>query len=184
MTSGALVSRASIASASVMERYARSMPVTLSLPAGSMVALIGPDGVGKSSFLSLIAGARQIQTGTVTVLGGDMADAAAPRGGVLQNRLYAARPGKEPLSRPQRRENIDFFARLFGQAKAERERRIEELTRARVSNRSTIGRPGNFPAACARSLGFVARSSMIRTFLSSTNRRPASILFRAGNSGN
>ena len=42
------------------------------LPAGCMVGLIGPDGVGKSSLLSLISGARQVQDGTVEVLGGDM----------------------------------------------------------------------------------------------------------------
>ena len=49
--------------------------VTLALPAECMVGLIGPDGVGKSSLLSIIAGARKIQSGRVSVLGGDMADA-------------------------------------------------------------------------------------------------------------
>ena len=46
--------------------------IDLDVPAGCMVGLIGPDGVGKSSLLSLIAGARKIQDGTVWVLGGDM----------------------------------------------------------------------------------------------------------------
>lgn len=32
--------------------------ITLSIPARCMVGLIGPDGVGKSSLLSLISGAR------------------------------------------------------------------------------------------------------------------------------
>ena len=41
-----------------------------------MVGLIGPDGVGKSSLLSLLAGVRIIQEGTVEVLGGDMASKA------------------------------------------------------------------------------------------------------------
>jgi len=40
-----------------------------------MVGFIGPDGVGKSSLFSLIAGARAIQAGKVEVLGGDMAAA-------------------------------------------------------------------------------------------------------------
>ncbi|WP_163454401.1 ATP-binding cassette domain-containing protein, partial [Escherichia coli] len=48
--------------------------ITLSIPARKMVGLIGPDGVGKSSLISLIAGAREIQQGKVIVLGGDMAD--------------------------------------------------------------------------------------------------------------
>lgn len=39
-----------------------------------MVGLIGPDGVGKSSLLSLISGARVIEQGNVMVLGGDMRD--------------------------------------------------------------------------------------------------------------
>ena len=38
--------------------------VTLAFPRGCMVGLIGPDGVGKSSLLGIIAGAKQIQSGT------------------------------------------------------------------------------------------------------------------------
>src|SRR3989344_5665286 len=40
-----------------------------------MVGLIGPDGVGKSSLLSLVAGARALQQGHIEVLGGDIASA-------------------------------------------------------------------------------------------------------------
>jgi ABC-type Fe3+/spermidine/putrescine transport system ATPase subunit len=53
--------------------------VTLDLPAGCMVGLIGPDGVRKSRLLALVAGARRIQQGRVEVLGGDMADAGHRR---------------------------------------------------------------------------------------------------------
>ena len=60
-------------------RPTRSMRSRLDLPAGCMVGLIGPDGVGKSSLLALIAGARRIQQGQVEVLGGDMADAGFRR---------------------------------------------------------------------------------------------------------
>ena len=48
--------------------------VSVALPAGCMVGLIGPDGVGKSSLLALVAGARKIQSGRVEALGGDLAD--------------------------------------------------------------------------------------------------------------
>jgi len=49
--------------------------VSLDVPSGCMVGLIGPDGVGKSSLLSLIAGAHAVREGRVEVLGGDIADA-------------------------------------------------------------------------------------------------------------
>lgn len=46
--------------------------ISLALPAGKMIGLIGPDGVGKSSLLGLLAGAKALQQGRVEVLGGDM----------------------------------------------------------------------------------------------------------------
>ena len=39
--------------------------VSLTLPSGITVGLIGPDGVGKSTLLSLIAGVKIIQQGSV-----------------------------------------------------------------------------------------------------------------------
>ncbi len=38
-----------------------------------MIGLIGPDGVGKSSLLALLSGAKIVQEGKLTVLGGDIA---------------------------------------------------------------------------------------------------------------
>jgi ribosome-dependent ATPase len=46
--------------------------VSLSLPRGAAVAVVGPDGVGKSTLLSLIAGVKRIQQGTVHALGHDL----------------------------------------------------------------------------------------------------------------
>ncbi|PRX09519.1 UNVERIFIED_ORG: ribosome-dependent ATPase [Martelella mediterranea] len=101
--------------------------ITLAIPAGCMAGLIGPDGVGKSSLLSLIAGARVVQTGTVTVLGGDIADdkhrrAVCPRIAYMPQGL-----GRNLYATLSVYENIDFFGRLFGHSKAERIRRIETL---------------------------------------------------------
>ncbi|HEX2473651.1 MAG TPA: ribosome-associated ATPase/putative transporter RbbA, partial [Lacipirellulaceae bacterium] len=101
--------------------------VTLDLPAGCMVGLIGPDGVGKSSMLSLIAGSRRIQDGTVEVLGGDMADAgfrtaACPRIAYMPQGL-----GKNLYLTLSVYENVDFFGRLFGYSAAESKRRITKL---------------------------------------------------------
>src|SRR5690606_26364396 len=63
--------------AHVTHRYGKTRAlddVTVEIPSGRMVGLLGPDGVGKSTLLGLIAGARKIQAGTIEALGGDMAD--------------------------------------------------------------------------------------------------------------
>ena len=104
--------------------------IALDLPAGRMVGLIGPDGVGKSSLFALIAGARAIQSGSIEVLGGDMADArhrrvVCPRVAYMPQGL-----GKNLYPTLSVFENVDFFARLFGQGRAEREQRIADLLRA------------------------------------------------------
>ena len=101
--------------------------VTLELPAGCMVGFIGPDGVGKSSLLSIVAGARQIQSGTVHVLGGDMSN-AANRAALCPRIAYMPQGlGKNLYPDLSVRENIEFFGRLFGQSRSERAWRIAEL---------------------------------------------------------
>ncbi|MBR0834416.1 ribosome-associated ATPase/putative transporter RbbA [Bradyrhizobium manausense] len=103
--------------------------ITLDLPSGCMVGLIGPDGVGKSSLLALIAGARAIQQGRIHVLGGDMASARHRRN-VCPDIAYMPQGlGKNLYPTLSVYENIDFFGRLFGHDKAERNRRIAGLLR-------------------------------------------------------
>ncbi|HEY0232948.1 MAG TPA: ribosome-associated ATPase/putative transporter RbbA [Dokdonella sp.] len=104
--------------------------VDLEVPSGVMVGLIGPDGVGKSSLLSLIAGARALQQGQLEALGGDMADkrhrdAVCPRIAYMPQGL-----GRNLYPTLSVEENLQFFARLFGHDAAERRRRIDDLTRS------------------------------------------------------
>ncbi len=104
--------------------------IDLEIPAGRMVGLIGPDGVGKSTLLSILAGARVIQEGRVEVLDGDMAqrahrDRACPRIAYMPQGL-----GKNLYPTLSVEENLQFFARLFGHGAAERRRRIDDLTRS------------------------------------------------------
>ncbi|QPC44593.1 ribosome-associated ATPase/putative transporter RbbA [Kaustia mangrovi] len=104
--------------------------VTLSVPAGTMAGLIGPDGVGKSTLLGLIAGVRRIQDGSVTVLGGDMRE---PRHLWACHSRIAYMPqglGRNLYPSLSVYENVDFFARLFGQDARERHRRIMDLLEA------------------------------------------------------
>ncbi|MFT3664551.1 ribosome-associated ATPase/putative transporter RbbA [Piscinibacter sp.] len=127
--------------------------ITLELPAGRMVGLIGPDGVGKSSLLSLIAGARAVQDGRVQVLGGDMAgrrhrEAVCPRIAYMPQGL-----GRNLYPTLSVEENLQFFARLFGHDAAERRRRIDELTAA-TGLREFLGRPaGKLSGGMKQKLG-------------------------------
>lgn len=101
--------------------------VSLSIPAGKTVGFIGPDGVGKSTWLGLIAGARQIQKGKVMVLGGDMAEAKHRTEACVRIAYMPQGLGKNLYPTLSVFENIDFFGRLFGQGKAERKARIDDL---------------------------------------------------------
>lgn len=114
----------------VAHRYGNTTALDLTIldiPSGCIVGLIGPDGVGKSTLLGLIAGVRRIQSGIVTVLGGSIADqrhldalrariAYMPQG--LGRNLYPTLSAFE---------NVDFFGRLYGQSGHERAARISEL---------------------------------------------------------
>jgi ribosome-dependent ATPase len=104
--------------------------ISVDIPAGRMIGLIGPDGVGKSSLLSLVSGARAIQKGRVEVLGGDMSDPrhredTCPRIAYMPQGL-----GKNLYPTLSVFENIDFFGRLFGQGGRERQARIAELLKS------------------------------------------------------
>ena len=115
---------------SVSHRYGDAFAVdsvSLDIPAGCLVGFIGPDGVGKSSLLALIAGARRIQTGRIEVLDGDMADrrhrdTACPRIAYMPQGL-----GRNLYATLSVYENVDFFGRLFGHARQERQWRIRAL---------------------------------------------------------
>ncbi|MGO1309272.1 MAG: ribosome-associated ATPase/putative transporter RbbA [Kluyvera intermedia] len=101
--------------------------ITLTIPSRRMVGLIGPDGVGKSSLLSLIAGARVIEQGNVMVLGGDMRDARHRRDVCPKIAWMPQGLGKNLYHTLSVYENVDFFARLFGHDKSARESRIDSL---------------------------------------------------------
>jgi ribosome-dependent ATPase len=117
----------------VSHRYGATVAldgVSIDIPARIMVGVIGPDGVGKSTLLALIAGVRRIQQGQVLVFDKDVGDqrnlkelrgrvAYMPQG--LGRNLY---PTLSVF------ENIDFFGRLFGQGAEERRERITELLTA------------------------------------------------------
>ncbi|MBK1618182.1 multidrug ABC transporter ATP-binding protein [Lamprobacter modestohalophilus] len=127
--------------------------ITLDIPAGRMVGLLGPDGVGKSSLLALLSGARAIQQGQVQALGGDMAS-ARHRGRVCPRISYMPQGlGKNLYPTLSIEENLQFFGRLFGHPAAERRRRIDALT-ASTGLTSFLSRPaGKLSGGMKQKLG-------------------------------
>jgi ribosome-dependent ATPase len=118
---------------SVTHHYGKTCALddlSVEVPAGRMVGLIGPDGVGKSTLMGLISGAKMIQAGAVQVLGGDMHDprhrsATCPRIAYMPQGL-----GKNLYADLSVFENLEFFGRLFSQSTSERQARIDTLVRA------------------------------------------------------
>ncbi|MBR2720343.1 MAG: ribosome-associated ATPase/putative transporter RbbA [Lentisphaeria bacterium] len=104
---------------------------SLEVKKGLLVGLIGPDGVGKSTMLSLVTGARAMQeSGSITVLGGDMRD-KEHREKVCPKIAYMPQGlGKNLYFTLTVEENLQFFGKLFGHDAAERRRRIDHLTRS------------------------------------------------------
>ena len=101
--------------------------VSIDIPAGRMVGLIGPDGVGKSTLLGLVAGVRRLQSGSVEVLGGSIGirrhrDEICARIAYMPQGL-----GRNLYPTLSVFENIDFFGRLYGQPAHERKARVDEL---------------------------------------------------------
>ena len=103
--------------------------LALSIPAGLTVGVIGPDGVGKSTLLSLIAGERVMQKGQLQVLGGDMRD-EKHRAAICSDIAYMPQGlGKNLYPTLSVEENLQFFAKLFGHNRAQRRARIDILTK-------------------------------------------------------
>lgn len=101
--------------------------VTLDLPAGTTIGLVGPDGVGKSTLLGLIAGVRRLQSGRLDVLGADIGERRAREAFLPRVAFMPQGLGRNLYPTLSVWENIDFFARLFGMDARERDARIERL---------------------------------------------------------
>ncbi|MFA5952051.1 MAG: ribosome-associated ATPase/putative transporter RbbA [Hyphomicrobium sp.] len=115
---------------SVTHRYGQAVAlddVSLVIPAGRMVGLIGPDGVGKSTVQALVAGVRRIQQGQVMALGGDMANPRHRRNVCARIAYMPQGLGRNLYPTLSVHENVDFFGRLYGQTEGERRWRIGEL---------------------------------------------------------
>jgi ribosome-dependent ATPase len=132
-TRAAPVSKPVVTLQGVTHRYGRVVAldeISIEFPSGIMVGIVGPDGVGKSTLMALVAGSKKIQTGTVEVLGGNIGQirhrrAVGPRVAYMPQGL-----GKNLYLELSVYDNVDFMARLFGLSVDERKSRVPELLEA------------------------------------------------------
>ncbi|HEX3971040.1 MAG TPA: ATP-binding cassette domain-containing protein [Stellaceae bacterium] len=97
--------------------------ISLDVKPGTLAALVGPDGAGKTTLIRLITGLMPADSGTLTVLATDVGrdpQSVQDRVGYMPQKfgLY------EDLSV---QENLDLYADLHGIGKAERAQRYPEL---------------------------------------------------------
>jgi ribosome-dependent ATPase len=117
----------------VTHRYGKVVAldgISLDIPAGIMVGIVGPDGVGKSTLMALVAGSKKIQQGQVIVLGGDIGEVRHRRGVGPRIAYMPQGLGKNLYLELSVRDNVDFMAQLFGLPAAERRVRVGELLEA------------------------------------------------------
>jgi sulfate/thiosulfate transport system ATP-binding protein len=96
--------------------------VSLDVPSGSLTALLGPSGGGKSTLLRIIAGLDTPDTGTVRIEGEDLTGAPARSRGVgFCFQHYA------PFRHLTVRRNVAFGLEIRRRPKAEIKARVDEL---------------------------------------------------------
>lgn len=123
--------------------------LTLSIRAGELTALVGPDGAGKTTFQRLIAGLYPPSSGTLTVLGTDVS--RDPQS--VQNRIsyMPQRFGLyEDLSV---QENLDLYADLHGVPQRMRASRFDRLLTITDLARFTARPAGKLSGGMKQKLG-------------------------------
>ncbi|MBU2705846.1 ribosome-associated ATPase/putative transporter RbbA [Zooshikella marina] len=101
--------------------------ITLSITKGTIAGLIGPDGVGKSTLLGLVAGVKKIQHGEVHLFSQNI-QLSAVRNQLCHRIAYMPQGlGKNLYATLSVYENLRFFSQLFGQNQQQCKQHIEEL---------------------------------------------------------
>lgn len=132
-TSGSSLDKPVVSIQEVTHRYGKVTAldrISLDIPGGLMVGIIGPDGVGKSTLMALIAGSKTMQQGKMKVLNGDIADIRHRRLVCPQIAYMPQGLGKNLYLELSVYDNVDFMAQLFGLSAAERPVRVKQLLEA------------------------------------------------------
>lgn len=95
--------------------------LSVRVPAGQLVGLLGPSGGGKSTFMRALVGVQVVKSGTVTVLG----EPAGASG--LRRRLGYLTQAPSLYEDLTVRENVAYFARVLGATTADVDRAIADV---------------------------------------------------------
>jgi ribosome-dependent ATPase len=104
--------------------------ISLFLPKGATLGVIGPDGAGKSTLLSLISGIKSIQRGTIVALGADLGRALDRTAIQSEVAFMPQGLGRKLYPTLSVFENVDFSARVHKINSVHRAKRIFELLEA------------------------------------------------------
>ncbi len=123
--------------------------VSLAVRPGTLAALVGPDGAGKTTFIRLVAGLMRADGGTLQVLGLD----AATEPQAIQDRI-AYMPQRFGLYEDLTvAENIDLYASLHGVSAAERAERYPQLYEMTALGPFTHRQAGQLSGGMKQKLG-------------------------------
>lgn len=118
----------SIVARGLSKRYGHTVAldgVSFTLAPGEMLAVVGPDGAGKTTLVQLLAGLLEPSAGTAVVAGLDVRTA----GTALGERIGYMSEGFTLYGSLTVAENLAFFADLYGVRGEERRRRSADLLR-------------------------------------------------------
>jgi branched-chain amino acid transport system ATP-binding protein len=101
--------------------------VSIDVPEGGIVSILGANGAGKSTLMKTIAGALLPQAGTISFLGEDVT--GLPSHKILRRGVALVPEGRAILSRMTVRENLEMgaFVRRDGKVSADMDRVMERF---------------------------------------------------------
>lgn len=121
--------------------------LSLTVPTGQVVGLLGPSGGGKSTLMRAIVGVQVVAGGTVTVLG---EPAGAP---TLRSRVAYLTQAPSVYADLSVRDNVAYFARILGAPRTDVDRVIDEVDLAdhagALVDRLSGGQRSRASLACA-----------------------------------
>jgi ABC-2 type transport system ATP-binding protein len=130
--------------------------VDLDVDAGEIVGLIGPNGGGKTTLLSMLAGLVRPSEGSVTIDGIEACELAVRASGAVG--LITAEPGLYPLLTG--RENLHFFGGLYGRSALQVDQAVAPLLQE-LGVQGELDRPSSTYSSGTRQKVSLARALLL-----------------------